>query len=125
MKTLDAMKEIYKNTSKEFECKHIGKIYILKYHELLNEIKANAKDETCNLELNNLDVMKFDWKEVKKPVDFMAAVKSRRRIKVVSSSLTTHDNYKSLDDLLYSLGKDFVKEDIRKIILNGKWYIED
>ncbi|NBI08219.1 hypothetical protein [Senegalia massiliensis] len=126
MKTLDAMKEIYKNTSKEFECKHIGKIYILKYHELLNEIKANAKDETCNLELNNLDVLKFDWKEVKKPVDFMAVVKSRKKVKVEHELLEEEqEEYLSLDILMFNLSNMHYEPDFTDIILNGKWYIED
>ena len=64
-----------------------------------------------------------EWEEVKKPVDFMTAIKSGKDIGVEYSRACYREM--SLANLFYELQQDYSDNVIRKIILNGKWYIED
>ena len=69
------------------------------------------------------------WEEVKKPVDFITAVASGSRIRV-EHDLVQEDPYYllnyfcAMDEVVADL-TEYFSEDIREIIINGKWYIED
>ena len=66
-------------------------------------------------------------KEIKKPVDFMTAIKSGRKIRVehVLISRNFSSNYKWLGQIFESFAWDFSDYEIVDIIQNGKWYIGD
>ena len=65
----------------------------------------------------------YEWEELKQSVDFMTAIKSGKDVGVKYAGA----NYKemSLPNLFYELQQDNNHKAIRKIILNGKWYIKD
>ena len=70
-----------------------------------------------------------EWEEVKKPVDFITAVKSGKHVGVEYSAGVEYRGVKygemSLPDLFYELQQDYSDKTIRQMILNGKWYIKD
>lgn len=93
----------------------------IKYIEFVNE-RGEAVD---SIGLNR------KWREIKKPVDFMTAVKSGKNISV-KCAIETYEGkgklrqiyYRSLNEMLRTLAGygDVIAIDI---ILNGDWYIED
>ena len=112
MKTWEMIKELTENPSKEFTRKADGlHIKTNKYGELIWDRGYQF------LRLHN------DWEEIKKPVDFITAIKSGKYVGVEYSGA----KYKeiNLPNLFYELQKDYSDKVIRQMILNGKWYIED
>lgn len=61
-----------------------------------------------------------EWEEVRKPVDFIEAVKSGKKIRSVTWMQNTELD---LPNLLYDMS-DFDEEEIRQLLL-GKWYIKE
>lgn len=118
MKTWEMIKKLTENPHKEFvRCDGLV-VRINKYMEL-----------TWESGYSHLRIAD-EWQEVKKPVDFMTAVKSGKRVKVEHPLVNDTDNYALIDytnisGFLYSLGNNFYSEDVRDIIQNGKFYIED
>ena len=72
-----------------------------------------------------------EWKEVKEPVDFMTAIKSRKFIRVEHELLGELggkwelNHFTRLDLLMEELADNFFGTDLAEILENGKWYIED
>lgn len=71
---------------------------------------------------------------LQKPVSFMEAVKSNKRICVDYQPIANwlnrviyekYKNFMSLTGLFYEFASDFSREHQTEIIVNGKWYIED
>lgn len=74
------------------------------------------------------EIFKAEWVEVRQAVSFMEAVESGRKLKVEHESIGGGEYFKKfdfLDDLIYELADIFSSNEIRQIILNGKWYVED
>ncbi len=128
MKTGEMIKELTENPYKEFTSK-VNPVLktTVKYFTKYMEIRNTATDATI-AELS-MAVLNGEWEEVKKPVDFMTAVTQGKRIRV-EHRLVDHTGiddlitYTSLDCLIYTLGEEYDKEEVKDIILNGKWYIE-
>lgn len=72
-----------------------------------------------------------EWKEIKKPVDFMTAVESHKRIRIEHEFIEDEDDFRYLTtsynelDLIIKALSEYTHYDIPEIISNGKWYIED
>lgn len=69
---------------------------------------------------------------IQKPVSFMEAVKSGKKVKVDYSDIDTDDNhafscedYRDLASLIFDIVNKNGSKAFKEIILNGKWYIED
>lgn len=76
---------------------------------------------------------------IQKPVSFMEAVQSKNKIKVdiygcriinagnveIEVVKRKLNNYMDLNDIFDIIDNNFFSEDIREIITNGKWYIEE
>lgn len=63
------------------------------------------------------------WKEVRKPVDFMTALNSRKFVKV-EHELATYTDYERLDLVMVDLADNLNSYEFAEVIENGKWYIE-
>ena len=122
MKTWDMLEILAKYPEKKFNNKAFGQV------ELFGSIlvwSSNMEDVVIS---NTL--LKMEWEEVKKPVSFIEAVESKKKIRVEHSYLdgnleTLTTNYYDLDDVLYEIGNYISDDGCGDIILNGKWYIED
>ncbi len=69
-----------------------------------------------------------DWILVQQPVDFMTAVKSGKWIRVEHELLRTYTVYKDYSDIKYLLDllvDIFDEKEIRKVLTEGKFYIEE
>lgn len=69
---------------------------------------------------------------IQKPVSFMEAVESGKKVKVDYSDIDTDDNhtfscedYRNLASLIFDIVNKNGSRAFKEIILNGKWYIED
>lgn len=69
-----------------------------------------------------------EWTLVQKAVDFMTAVKSGKRIRVEHESIEKQfgfNDYKSILDFLRGLIQWFSSTEIKFILTEGKFYIEE
>lgn len=71
-----------------------------------------------------------EWKELKEPVTFMEAVKSGRQVKIEHGLINEYaphlsEEYGFLSNMMYHLGVIFDSDQIREILLEGKFYIKD
>ena len=81
----------------------------------------------------NYRTLQLKWKKIPQPVDFITAIDSRQRIKV-HHSLFEEKCVKMSDDeskffnpdfILQFLSLHFDNSEMRRIIIDGKWFIED
>ena len=68
--------------------------------------------------------------EMKKPVTFIDALKSGKRVMIKHQDLDGElsymsETYNDIDDVMYNISNYFTAEGVREILLNGEWYIED
>jgi hypothetical protein len=115
MKTWEMIKELTENPEKIFKNQNEEEIRVLPDDELYFD------DGYKNIHLHD------EWKEVKKPVDFMAAVKSGKRFKLINKDdaegvLT---RYMDLNTFMDTLSSMWSKELSKAILTEGKFYIED
>lgn len=119
MKTLEMVKELMENPGKEFKAE-CGNIVINRN----GSIYWSGSKILFNLNYTNLAKR---WEEIKKPVDFMTALKSDKKIKVEHTMLkdfSVFNKYCNFTDLLENLLNYFTSISVREIILNGEWHIE-
>ena len=69
------------------------------------------------------DIMNARFIPVQKPVNFINAVKSGKRIRVSYPGYELC-NFCTIDNVIHKLSL-MSKEYMREVILNGKWYIEE
>jgi hypothetical protein len=98
-------------------------------------------DEVLGLENWNGNIyFDMEWTLIPQPVSFMEVLKSTKAVRVEHKSVTNipaskleintiqrmnNGEYVLLDDLMYYLSYKFEPEELRDILLNGKWYIEE
>jgi len=121
MKTWEMIKKLTESPEKEFKS--------------TNGIIATAEEEGyLNLKgsiyKGNYNFLGLEWEEVKKPVDFITAVESRKMIKIVHPEITANrlsniKNYNHLDDILYLISREFTNPKLSEILLNAEFYIMD
>lgn len=121
MKTWEMIKELTENPNKKFK---------LKGEE--NEIYTSDREGKDGIDLIDIDFITIhdEWEEVKEPVSFMEAVKSDKRIRVEHKLVNDSDigdliTFTPLDCLICALGEEYNKYEVKDILLNGEWYIED
>jgi len=136
MKTWEMIKELTENPEKEFICKSKGifaeqkaYFYIDEYGEESIKIVNNETGNAIKKHHTNRE-----WEEVaevKEPVDFMAAVESSKRVRVehpyISQPYEKSElsrDYQYLGAILDILSAAWGEDEIRKIILEGDWYIQ-
>lgn len=117
MKTWEMIKELTENPTKEFMNKGDESAYVVVER---NMIVWRGKDQSGQMMTVDIDE---EWEEVKKPVSFMEAVASGKRIRY--PDLFEDEEYLKLDDVLAVLGSNYYPVEVKNIILNGKFYIED
>lgn len=136
-KTWEVIKELTENPGKEFETTDFhGRrmtAYNVKEFESNNKtsndliVTKSFRDGVEPIILNDF-MQNREWKEVKKPVDFMTAIASGKRIKVEHRILQYVDDelrfYQSVEGAIGGL-YEYHNDEMRDIILNGEWYIED
>lgn len=102
----------------------IGDIAIVtKYHGITS--LGAEKFSKIRIALNGFE----EWEEIKQPVDFLTAVGSGRRIKVEHElvqecSYYLLNEFCNMDEVMKDL-ENYIDDDIRDIIVNGKWYVEN
>ena len=81
------------------------------------------RNKDCIIATN--DFFKAEWEEVEKPVSFIEAIGSGKKIKAIHEFAKKDgcDRYMTLSNLLLELSL-YSSYDIRDIILNGEFYIE-
>lgn len=128
MKTGEMIKELTENPEKEFISK-VNKDIKAKRSLFTDDIELyNHKNKTKIVKLG-VKVLNGEWEEVKESVDFMTAVKSGKKIRVEHINVDDRGvddliDFTSLDCLIYALGEGWDAEEVKDIILNDKWYIE-
>lgn len=130
MITWKMIKELTENPEKEFVSYELqGSRDVLKTKSIKGAIRFSNEEGNWHEVLIGVDLGR-EWEEVKQPVDFMTAVKSGKRIRIEHDLVNefgvedlTH--FSSIDCLLYALGEDYNAKEVKDIIVNGKWYIED
>lgn len=115
MKTWEMIKKLTENPEKIFRNQNGEGISVLSSDELYFD------DGYKNIYLCD------EWEEVKEPVDFMAAVKSGKRFKLINKDdaegvLT---RYMDLNTFMNTLSSMWSKELSKAILTEGKFYIED
>ena len=88
---------------------------VLGSHKLIWEDGKDVKAYGCTINAR--------FVPVQKPVRFMEAVNSGKRIRVSSPEYELI-NFCTIGDVIYKLSL-MSEEHMRKVILNGKWYIEE
>lgn len=111
--------------------------------ETANHVKVfcNEEDGISYLKVRRNDLDGFKWVEpimdklwlnskftiIQKPVLFMEAIKSGKKIKVNHEDIYRNEEYfneyHELGDLLHELTECF--NNVQGIILNGEWYVEE
>lgn len=86
-----------------------------------NFIIGNTEDEE---EVASHDFITAKFIPIQKPVSFMEAVKSGKKIKVIHDDVVDYGFYK-IDNLLATISENYSGEIVRKAIIDGKWYIEE
>jgi hypothetical protein len=121
--TFEMIKKGIENPALEFETTTInGRKHTAKAKRFdgvpYNPYAMHWIDEDTPLIINNVTI-DYKWTLVKKPVDFMTAINSDRKIKY-----ETWCSYYKLSDTLELLKSTGNSSDIVRLI-NGKWYVED
>ena len=129
MKTWEMIKELTENPSKKFMCKsgpRKGRTVgfdgrSIDWHD---EYRTNEFEKSY---FSIKSTLNWEWEEVKEPVDFMAAVKSGKRFKLINKDdaegvLT---RYMDLNTFMDTLSSMWSKELSKAILTEGKFYIED
>ena len=129
MKTWEMIKELTENPNKKFANKGgLKNCYVT----VEDGIIVWRGDMQCGqaMSIGFIDGRDREWEEVKEPVTFMEAVESGKRIRVEHKLVNDSDIWNlidltSLDCLIYTLGEKYNAIEVKDIIENGKWYIED
>lgn len=123
MKIEDAIKMIRDNPQKQFS-NEFG--YIMKTETNGIVVRLDSDGDGFGIDISH------EWEEVKKPVDFMTALKSGKKMKVEHEFISEpyekenlSNYYRDFATLLDELRTSWNPVDAREIILRGKWYIED
>ena len=85
-------------------------------HKLIWEDGKDVKSYGC--------IINAKFIPVQKPVSFIDAVKSGKRIRVSSPEYELID-FCTIGNAIHKLSLMISEEYMRKVILNGKWYIEE
>ena len=88
----------------------------LESHKLIWEDGHDVKAYGCTINAR--------FVPVQKPVSFIDAVKSGKRIRVSSPEYELID-FCTIGNAIHKLSLMISEEYMRKVILNGKWYIEE
>lgn len=109
--------EEYRSDSPLWEIKSIKKV-----NGNINFIYNGTKNDSVGVNANQRFI------KVEQPVSFMDVVNSNKKCRVEHDFLKDsvwYNDYKEFEDMLYDLGKCYASVDIKKVILEGKWYLED
>jgi hypothetical protein len=131
--TIEAIQELCNNPTLEFQYIFSGDGCIWKMSKIGGSIKWHCKSKntetTTFLELSST-VMDKKWTLIQKPVDFMTAINSNKKIKLFEpdkykfltkrSSLYNYNGLPTVLDYIHSYG---YQEEWQ--LLNAKWLIED
>lgn len=111
MKTWEMIKQLTENPNKEFKRELDGL-----------HIKTNEDGEL--IWDNGYQFIRLDheWKEIKKPVSFMEAVASGKRIKLEHED--GGEKYVTLDYFLASISGRFMQNELRDLLLRGTFYVK-
>ena len=124
MKTWEMIKELTENPDKEF-ISYMKKGFgdVLKTQSIKGAIRFSNEEDNWHEVLIGVDLDR-EWEEIKKPVDFMTALKSRKFVKV-EHELATYTDYERIDLVLVDLADNLYPYGFAEVIENGKWYIQD
>ena len=126
-KIYEVLKLIEEDTTLEFQNEH-GEI--MKYKNgCVRCFKSNK-----NLELYGFSIAD-KWELIKQPVTFEEVLNSNKRCKVkhdlikerfnVDGCSSYETSYETLDVLISFLSNSLDDKDLKEVIKNGKWYLED
>ena len=152
MKTWEMIKELTENPQKEFKgvarfdwdnfeySKIVFKTKIVDGNLITEATYYVGRDEILNgnkiingILTDTLEVLSADWTEIKKkPVDFITAIESGCKLKVEHPFIREEyekeqfsNHYKYFTELFEIFGKSWDEHDVRKVLLEGNWYIDN
>ena len=133
MKTWEMIKKISENPEKKFKSFDFGQV------EMHSGCLVDSEFMECILV--DSDFFRAEWEEVKEPIPFMELIE---KIKTIPSATFEHlngtkfrvehglidatshkGNLWNLSEFVEILGMEFTDMQVRKILLEGKFYIED
>jgi len=147
-RTIDLLNEIYngKDFSCEFKNVKSGEVIYqgTSKEDRLHFYRTNATNEFYSARINypiEFEAwLKQEWVEVPQPVSFIEAVKSTKAIRVEHEFITNlepsssdklffnnliNGKFFNINDLIYTISEYADAEELRGILLNGRWYIEE
>lgn len=113
MKTWEMIEELAKNPDKSFK-------------RLSDGLEVRNTHGRFNWESGHAFLgVEDEWDEAKEPITFIEAVRSKKEIKVEHYLIIgcILDHYMPLSTFLYELSCCYTNDQVRDIILNGKYYI--
>ena len=125
------IKKLTENPEKEFISYELGGGRdVLKTKSINRVIRFSNEEDRWHEVLIGVDLER-EWEEIKKPVTFMEAITSGKKISV-QCAIETYEGKGKLRDIYYRQPNEMLRalagygdEVAIDIILNGKWYIED
>lgn len=116
-KIYEALKMLEENKNLKFKNKHNE---IMEYKQNCVRIFKDNK----NIEFYGF-VLEDEWELIKQPVTFEEVLNSDKRCKVEHELLDDENEYETFDNLMYFLSNSLFEKELKEIIKNGKWYLED
>ena len=124
MKTWEMIKELTENPSKRFTYDTAAKGSYVTIKNRTASWHGPGQDG----QILSVNIANEGWEEFKSPVSFMEAVKAQKPIRVehdITDGDEELDVYLELDYFLECLAGNWYECEVRDVLLNGKFYIED
>ncbi len=128
MKLEEMIKELKENPEKKFKSIPLHGLEASTFAIMIEGkiFFRNKHNDSVSLYYIDLD---WEWEEVKEPVSFMKLLQEIKKDRILRFSYKnkaqSYNFEGDLEDFLFEISDTFTNEYIAKILLEGKFYIED